>query len=276
MNYTPIKAKEFSLKRKVRYVTVKRDGHRVTVYSSSVYKLKCITRTGTDIADKLCKIGHIWKVIADLPMGTIVDAELYADNVPATDIKTLINDRDPRLKISGFALPYLRGELIESMSDAQTCLQQLDCNPPEIISDYGSLVELTEKGRDDLLTTAVNLCLEGFVLKEDHLKGWWKLKPTKTVDVFVIGTTTSWSATHFGGIQGFVIVLYDNGKEIAMGNVGSGFPAELRQRSPANFIDRVMEVKYDSLAAKGKLKFPRFVRWRDDKTKSECTMEQLK
>jgi|TARA_R100000501_G_C2622774_1_gene115955 ATP-dependent DNA ligase len=249
------------------------------VYSETNASLRCITRTGTDIASKLCKIGHIWNTLAGLPTQTIVDAELYAEGVQATDIKTLINDRDKRLQLSGFALPYLRGELVETMHAAMSLLEGLYCNPPEILEDYGDAELLDADEIQHWLQVAIDRRMEGFVLKEDHLKGWWKLKPTKTVDVVVTDTTTSWSATHFGGIQGFNIVLYDqeNGYEkVPMGNVGSGFPAELRDRHPSNFIGRVMEVKYDSLAAKGKLKFPRFVCWRDDKPKEECTLDQLK
>ncbi len=35
-------------------------------------------------------------------------------------------------------------------------------------------------------------------------------------------------------------------------------------------LGRVFEVEYDRVAAKGKLRFPRFVCWRPDKPKEEC------
>ena len=282
VDYTPIKAKNFTQGKKVRFVQAKKDGHRVTIYVDDreerkrIGGIKCMTKTGIDISEKLHRLDKVWSPIVKLPSGTVVDAELYADNVQATEVKTLINKKDLRLKLSGFALPYHRGHPVDSMVDAFTCLHQLGLNPPEIVEDYGSLIEVTADDVNYWLRLAVDLKIEGFVLKESHLRGWWKLKPTKTVDAFVTGTTKSFSALHYGGIQGFNVSLLDaDNNPVDMGNVGSGFTAKLRQLDPKQFIGKVMEIQYDSLAAKGKLKFPRFVRWREDKLMEECSVDQL-
>jgi hypothetical protein len=54
------------------------------------------------------------------------------------------------------------------------------------------------------------------------------------------------------------------------GNVGTGFDAELRKEALTWDYPCVVEIKYDCQQPSGKLRFPVFVRKRDDKAIDEC------
>ena len=90
----------------------------------------------------------------------------------------------------------------------------------------------------------------------------------------------SFSSTHFGGLQGINIAVYKDNKVHDLGQVGSGFDLEYRKSLDTKekrneLIGKVCEVAFDSIAANGKLRFPRFIRWRTDKNLKSCTMEQF-
>ena len=62
---------------------------------------------------------------------------------------------------------------------------------------------------------------------------------------------------------------------IEIARVGGGFSDADRRWTEAEVMGRVCEVRYDCVMARGRLRFPRFIQWRDDKPSNECTMEQL-
>jgi ATP-dependent DNA ligase len=132
---------------------------------------------------------------------------------------------------------------------------------------------------EHLKQDAKKLKIEGFVVKDTPKGKCWKIKPTKTVDAFVTGYEISDSDSFAGGLKAVKISVYDsNGKAVEIASCGSGFFADYRMSvDPKTLIGRVGEFSYQCLAAKGRLKFPSFLRWRDDeKTADQCTMEQLK
>ena len=54
-----------------------------------------------------------------------------------------------------------------------------------------------------------------------------------------------------------------------------GFDDEEGELPKEAWVGRVIEVEYQSIAANGRLQFPRFVRVRDDKVRTECSVDQL-
>jgi len=125
--------------------------------------------------------------------------------------------------------------------------------------------------REQLLEFANDHGWEGVVLKLGVCFGWTKLKPTLTADLVVLST---YEHDHGGLLGGLVCGIGD--AEIV--RVGSGFTLEDRKalwKVRTGLVGQVCEIAYERRAAAGSLLFPRFMRWRDDKSASECDGRDL-
>lgn len=118
---------------------------------------------------------------------------------------------------------------------------------------------------------------EGIMIKDldapyecSRSKSWLKWKPTITVDLEVIGLEEG-TGRNKGRLGALVCNGVDDGKEITV-NVGSGFSDEERSQlwEDRNFVvGRTVEILCDVITQNQdgtySLRFPRFVRFRDDK-----------
>lgn len=271
---------------KVTWFQPKLDGHLTKIYTITP-KTMAYTKNDKCITDKLLKINHIAKELEAIPKDSILFAELHCPGVPATSVPTMLNDANEKLMLTFFAVPFLAGVDCYEMNlpVAMSTLKDLGLSIAEAISVPKGFVDVV--GQKAMLELAIQNKWEGWVLKEGHMKNWYKLKPVKTCDAIVIGTYRSFSSTHYGGLQGIHIAVYDNGKMHDLGQVGSGFSLEYRleldtQEKRDSLLGRVCVVAYDCLAADGKLRFPRMAKdendniiWRTDKDPKQCTMEQF-
>jgi DNA ligase-1 len=138
----------------------------------------------------------------------------------------------------------------------------------------------TAAGRDQLERYAkdnVNAGFEGIMIKEmeapyqcKRSTDWMKWKPTITVDLEVIGVEEG-TGRNIGRLGALVCNGIDDGKEITV-NVGSGFSDADRDDYWANsnsVVGRTAEILCDVITQNQdgtySLRFPRFVRFRDDK-----------
>jgi DNA ligase-1 len=138
----------------------------------------------------------------------------------------------------------------------------------------------TAAGKDQLMRYAkdnVNAGFEGIMIKEleapyqcKRSTDWMKWKPTITVDLEVIGVEEG-TGRNLGRLGALVCAGVDDGKEISV-NVGSGFSDGDRDDYWTNrnlVIGRTCEVLCDVITQNQdgtySLRFPRFVRFRDDK-----------
>ena len=138
----------------------------------------------------------------------------------------------------------------------------------------------TAAGKDQLERYAkdnVNAGFEGIMIKElqapyicKRSTDWMKWKPTLTVDLEVVGVEEG-TGRNLGRLGALVCHGVDDGKEISV-NVGSGFSDADRDDYYTNrnlVIGRTAEVLCDVITQNQdgtySLRFPRFVRFRDDK-----------
>lgn len=229
----------------VQWVQPKYDGHCILVTHDGIY-----TRTHIDIQDKLEFMN------LKVPDGTCVVGELHRPDAFSTDVKTLINAQSDHLKFSAFAIPRHEGICLAD-KDVLVCNKLLERLGFESPKTYPVILHSIEKWLD----LAVSNKQEGWVLKNFNYAGWYKIKPHHTLDLKVVGTTTSDSVTRNGLLKAVQVADCD-GRILA--SVGTGFSNVQRHVDKKSLIGRIAEIQYDGMAGKH-LRFPRFVRWRDDK-----------
>ena len=199
------------------------------------------------------------------------------DNVQADDSVFNVFDIIP---LSDFREGHWNAQLRKRIAILEHIRHVIDTMPnvellPHIMVDLD-----TAAGKDQLERYAkdnVNAGFEGIMIKEleapyicKRSTDWMKWKPTLTVDLEVVGVEEG-TGRNLGRLGALVCHGVDDGKEITV-NVGSGFSDIDRDDYWTNrnlVIGRTCEVLCDVITQNQdgtySLRFPRFVRFRDDK-----------
>jgi hypothetical protein len=263
------KVKPWTGRGEPRVVQPKYDGHRYTFFRSPARDVDlCVF--GKLIESDL-EMSHVleWhptyqQLLSLLPVQSSIDGEYWVPGKPASCVKTAILEQWPELTFTPFAVPYWRGEQIDSIDHAR-----------KVCEDWCRLPYITMKpyegpeGDDALLDIWEGT--EGVVLKGWNYRDWWKLKHVQTADL--VCTAVKPGKGKFKGQVGSLHGSVTRGDEKVEVACVSGMDDLLRASLSANDVGRVFEVKYDYVGAGDRLRFPRFVQWRDDKRASECTWE---
>jgi hypothetical protein len=264
----------------------KRNGHRVTLVKNERGTINAIAGK-TDYWDRMKEIPAIYKMALDLPKSTVLDGELATTEDRASNVIQAMINTPETVAFNVFANPLWAGrdrtewdlDAVESMMKEWGIPFIPAFYVDEFINEQRAIWD-SSRGIASMLTEVVRkVCLdrkwEGIVIKDAHWDRWYRIKVRATCDVvvteFIPGT-----GKYFGELGALGIGLYDGKKLVGIGRVGTGLSDELRRHlKSADVLGKVIEVEYQSVLAKGGLEFPRFIRFRDDKTPNECKKEQI-
>jgi len=242
------------------------------------------------ISDNWLKLIRKTSIAKQLSNGFVLDGEVIGntfqelmrqarrkENVQAEDSVFNIFDIIP---LHDFRRGHWNAQLSKRI-DALESMRSVIENMPNVELLPHLMVNLDyAEGRDQLMRYAkdqVNAGFEGIMIKDvdapyecKRNTFWMKWKPTITVDLTVIALEEG-TGRNAGRLGALVCEGVDDGKEIRV-NVGSGFSDGDRDDYWANsnsVVGRTAEILCDVITQNQdgtySLRFPRFVRFRDDK-----------
>ena len=242
------KIKEYVPGDPAEYAHVKYDGHYVEIRRTEFGGVEFYSRNNLKM--DLSFMPNLKGLLA-LGLEDVALAELHLPGQPASAIKTAMIERDRNLQLSLFAITMcdtLEGLTYWCVKNKLRCAPYYSRVGPPTVDWLGRIDE--------------NMVMqeEGFVMKDSMFGNWRKYKPFKTGDYKVVGFNDG--NGKYLGLVGSVIVANRAGEVVA--SVG-GFNMEDRIAIDESCIGKIMEVRYQYVGSKGRLRHPTFVRWREDK-----------
>jgi hypothetical protein len=253
------------------YAHAKLDGHFTRVTKNHLGQVRVETSNPTDITEQMPSRLMI-NLHRQLPNGTTLLGELWVPGVPASSVKTHLIAKSEELRLTYFAIEKTPVRML-------TCpIEEAPLTEVEDLlmwwglpfADYTLLADGWSP--EALMLGARDLGYEGWVLKDGNLLNWQKLKEVRTIDL-VIEDFEDGEGKYLG-LVGALVCRTTEGHVVA--NV-SGMDDETRiliSEDEEAFRGKVVEVRYQYAGSKGKLRHPAFVRFRDDKSPDECSLEQ--
>lgn len=242
-----------------RFIQEKLDGNTLTITNVSGL-LRCWTSTPSNITDQLKSCGWMAPLVC-LPGMTTVYGELWLPGQPASMVKRALV-RDPAsLRFTGFAIdkPFPETASIDAVDDQ---LLSWGIQPVRQIRGY--------TGDPRMLLERLPVDVEGYVLKTANMVDWFKLKPEPTIELIVTGTKPGKGKN--SGLLGALLCSTVEGFEVcSAGAMNDEDRIAMTKESP---IDSIVEIAYQYVGSRGRLRHPRFKRFRDDRTREHCTVHQ--
>ena len=281
---------------------IKWDGVRAIAAIGKTVSLR--SRNDTELAGQFPELGEL----TTLAPGTVLDGEIVVMSGGKPDMQALM----PRLQESAFragAAPvtYIVFDILRRGDEDLTTLP-LTTRRKILLSAVREgphvIISAPVVGRgEDYYRAAVARGLEGVMAKRKdspyepgvRSRAWLKIRPDKRCDCVIAGYTPGQGGRGpaFGAL---LLGLYEHGKLVPVGKVGTGFSDRLLAELMAKFAPLVTEepqlpatrgrvvwlepvlvceVRYMEVTHDRKLRIPRFLRIRSDKTASACTADQL-
>jgi ATP-dependent DNA ligase len=229
-----------------------------------------ISGTFESVALDLAPLTATW------PDWSVTDGELFARGRPAAFVSTAIATGED-LEYLAFAAPFWNNQDLRAQPYAANRALMIH-NDIDCVAIQASWDEPPTEKEIHELCRSRRPPLEGLVLKRPDLgygQGWYRCKEVCTIDCVVLSLQKG-----RGKYRGMVGALRC-GLFTGEGNVvievcsASGMTDEERAVITEKDLGRVVEIEYQQVDAGGRLRFPRFLRWRDNKPTRQCTIEQL-
>lgn len=246
------------------YAHAKLDGIMLTVVKDECGIVRAYTRHPIpergDITERIRSTAWYHNALRGMPFSSAIMGELWRPNHKASDVKS----DWAAARFSVFAVPTLDARLSLDVLRDWCRMRYLE------FADYRSYDHRLEQfGNWGDLSNAQELGYEGFVLKDGNLLNWRKHKTVKSIDLIVRRVLPGEGA--FLGFCGSLELMTNEGYIVGR---ASGMDWPTRRVISAEDIGRVCEVEYQYVGNRGRLRHPRFVRWRDDKSPRECGVDQ--
>lgn len=250
-------------------VEEKLDGERMVMKQGEAYGRRTSSVTG-GFVNKWDQLPP--NVQAYARADTWIDGELHVKGGTSSQVKTALvkyrnGKEDHGLDFTGFRVigsPYLPDQHL-------VMVRCMGIPIPEVLKAPDGSDYWPHEGLDTakLMAEARTRKFEGWVIKEKSVSIlWWKLKLEETVDLVVTGFRPG-RGKYTGKVGAILGSIHSDGKLTEMAAV-SGMDDTLRFSITEADMGRVMEVEFQCWASKGRLRHPRFKRWRDDKPAEEC------
>lgn len=280
--------------RVIMEVVRKMSGYAITCYSRNGKEFENFGHITSQISESAGKmITAMGPSIGNMSSGFVLDGEVIGntfqelmrqarrkENVQATDSVFNIFDIMP---LRDFREGHCNAQLRKRIAVLENIRPLIDTMPNvELLPNVNINLD-TEEGKKELQRYAnaqVEAGFEGIMIKEleapyecKRNTHWMKWKPTITVDLDVVNLEEG-TGRNQGRLGALVCSGEDDGKQIKV-NVGSGFSDSERDSLWADHVEldcvvgRKVEILCDVITQNQdgtySLRFPRFVRFRDDK-----------
>jgi len=287
---------------------VKWDGFRAIAYVEHPLSIK--SRNGKELKQSFPELQELTRLAKNI----VVDGEIIVMREGAPDFQSLlergqaVSKGEIERQSKRSPAVYIVFDILEKDGKSLTKLSLMERK--QILKDSlpeGSnvlLCDYIEERGEDYFKLTLQKNLEGVVAKrkdsqyEEGLRtgSWLKIKKLKTADCIIFGYTRGEQArgATFGAL---VLGLYEEGKPVYVGKVGTGFsqqtlnqlmikfekikinlePFPVESGDSVTWIEPklVCEVAYQVVTRDNRLRMARFKRLRDDKPPSECTLDQI-
>lgn len=243
----------------LKYAHEKLDGHWTRIEKSASGAVTITTSRPTDITDALSQYPFSIAARTLVPCGTTIFGELYVPGTRASSVKTFIKDGDLRLRFKAFAVETMPEEA--SLEEVEAACKTWGIEfAPYLVSPHNEW------------PPPIKLGAEGWMFKDGNLLNWQKYKTESTIDL-IIDRFTDGDGKYLGLI-GSIVCRTTEGHIVAN---ASGMSDEERVDMTLNeekYLGAVVELEYQYVGSRGRLRHPRFVRFRDDKSSEECSVDQ--
>ena len=254
----------------VNFIHKKENGRRLTILHSD----KGIQALTKSRAHHLDVSSHLWwrkwfkDLVTWMPPFSAIDGELILPGEPNTEVISALKNNRIDLCFMPFAVPCWNSKEVpfDTLEEVEAFAKKSGLSFPAWSLYKGETRKvLEERAREEKI--------EGYVLKENANCGWYKVKPLKTVECFVTGIKPGYGK--YTGMCGALLVSVDRGgKQVEVAAI-SGMSDLQRSAMGEDTVGRIVEVQFQNLGAGGRLIHPQFVRFRDDKTTTDCTWNRI-
>jgi len=287
---------------------VKWDGFRAIAYVEEPFSLK--SRNEKELKQNFPELQELSKLSENI----VVDGEIVVMREGKPDFQSLlergktVSTGEIQRQSSRALAVYIVFDILEKdgkpltelpLTERKAILQESLREGSNVL-----LCDFIEAKGEAYFQSVLEKGLEGVVAKrkdsqyEEGLRtgSWLKIKKLKTCDCVIFGYTRG-SESRGARFGALLLGVYDNGKPVYLGKVGTGFTQEMIRTLTGKFekikTDNalfkseagdvvtwlepklVCEVAYQVATRELRLRMARFKRLRDDKPPEQCTLDQI-